>query len=824
MPLNLKTDPMKKIDFYKDVLPHAVAVLVFLVVTVLFFNPVFFDNKTLDQHDIQQFRGSSKAIADYRTATGEEALWAPSMFSGMPAYLVSLRWSDGPVVWAKKVMSLFLPHPIANIYIAFLCYYILLLSFGVRPYLAIAGGLAFGLSSYVIIGLGAGHNARIGAIAFMPLVMAGIHLTFSKKRLIGFAVAALGLALHLRENHLQITYYLMLIVLVYGLVQLIYAYREKQIKDFFTNIVILIPAVIVAAGSFFGQFWAIKEYEQYSIRGPSELVKPNSKEAVDGLSKSYAFAYNYGIWEPSTLLIPDFYGGSSATAFVSDQKSETYKALVNSSDNELANRLVEYTVTYWGPQSSGTAGAYYAGSIIIFLFVVGILLADKKYVWWLVPLSVLSIFLSWGDSFSTFNYFMFDYFPGYNNFRSVNFALIIILFVMPLLGMLGLERLFSNDLTKDIKKKLLIAFGATGGVCLLILIFAGMGSFAREGESELPAWFLKALHADRRSLMRDDAFRSLAFITSIFIMLYFNVGKKISELGFYAFLIFMVVMDLSIVDKRYFTKDKFQGKRDNAFIVPNGADQAIMQDKSYYRVYNLRSPWVEARTSYFHHSLGGYHGAKLRRYQDLYDSCIIPQTAKLASDWQARKLEYDKYGAINMLNAKYIVYGTEANNIIVNPAAAGNAWFVKELAQVSSPTEELKRTGEIDTRNAAVIDNSKFKIQDLKFAFDSAASILLKDFTPRHIKYESQSSLDGLAVFSEIYYPKGWQAFIDGKEAEILRADYVLRALAVPAGKHEIEFKFEPQPYFVGNKVTLASSWVVLLISLGCLGWSMKKE
>jgi hypothetical protein len=822
LPLNLKTDPMKKIDFYKDVLPHAVAVLVFLIVTVLFFNPIFFDNKTLDQQDIQQFRGSSKSIADYRAATGEEALWAPSMFSGMPAYLVSLRWSDGPVVWVKKIMALFLPHPIANIFLAFLCYYILLLSFKVRPYLAIAGGLAFGLSSYVIIGLGAGHNARIGAIAFMPMVMAGIHLTFSKKRLIGFAVTALGLALHLRENHLQITYYLMLIVLVYGLMQLIYAYREKQIKDFFTNIGILIPAVVIAAGSFFGQFWAIKEYEQFSIRGPSELVNPKSTEKVDGLSKSYAFAYNYGIWEPSSLLIPNFYGGiSKEQAFVNNQNSETYKALVNASDNQLANQLANYTGTYWGP---GSGGAYYAGAIIVFLFVVGILLADKKYVWWLVPLSVLSIFLSWGDSFSTFNYFMFDYFPGYNNFRSFSFGLIIILFTMPLLGMIGLERFFSTELTTEFKKKLLIAFGATGGVCLLILLFAGMGSFTHEGENELPAWFLKALHADRRSLMRDDALRSLLFIGSIFILLYFNVAKKISELGFYAFLIFMVTMDLSFVDKRYFGKDKFQGKRDNTFIVPNGADQAILQDKSYYRVYSLKGPFSEARTSYFHYSLGGYHGAKLRRYQDLYDSCIIPQTAKLASDWQKRKLEFDTYGVINMLNAKYIVYGPEANNIILNQGANGNAWFVKELMQVSSPTEELKKTGEINTKDVAVIDNSKFKTQDLKFSYDSAASILLKDFTPPRLKYESQSAVDGLVVFSEIYYPKGWHAFIDGKETEILRADYVLRALSVPAGKHDIEFKFEPKPYVIGNKVTLASSWVVLLISLGCLGLSMKKD
>ncbi len=811
---------MKKIDFPKHIAPHLVALLVFLVITILFFNPIFFDHKTLDQFDIQQFRGSSKSIVDYREATGEEALWAPSMFSGMPAYLVSLKWSDGPVIWVKKIMSLFLPHPINNIFLAFLCYYILLLSFGVRPYLAIAGGLAFGLSSYVIIGLGAGHNARIGAIAFMPLVMAGIHLAFSRKWLIGFAVTSLGLALHLRENHLQITYYLMLMVLVYGMVQLIYAYREKRLKDFLTTIVILVPAVVIAVGTFFGQFWAITEYTHYSIRGPSELVKPNATETVDGLSKSYAFAYKYGIWEPASLLIPDFYGGSGESAFVNNQKSETYKALVNSGDNQLANQLANYTATYWGP---GSGGAYYAGSIIIFLFVLGILLVEKKYVWWLVPLSALSLMLSWGDSFSTFNYFMFDYFPGYNKFRSFSFGLIIIIFAMPLLGMIGLEKLFVEGVNKETKKKLLIAFGATGGLCLLILLFAGMGSFARDGEGQLPAWFLKALHADRRNLMRDDAFRSLAFIFSIFILLYFNAAKKISELGFYAFLIFMVAMDLSMVDKRYFSKDKFKRKNENAFVTANAADEAILKDKSYYRVYNLQGAWTEARTSYFHHSLGGYHGAKLRRYQDLYDSCISRETQEMVTDFQKSKVDFENYGALNMLNTKYFVYGPDAANIIQNPAANGNAWFVKEIRRVNSPTEELKETGKVNTKEVAIF-SSQSVADSQPLAVDSAAVIKLKEFKPPYIKYESQSSVNGLSVFSEIYYPKGWHAFIDGKETEILRADYVLRALQIPAGKHEIEFKFQPRPYMIGNKITLASNWTVLLIALGCLGWSIKES
>jgi hypothetical protein len=300
---------MKKITF-GDIAPHLVALGIFLVVTLVFFSPIFFENKSLDQQDISQHISSAKALRDYRNATGQEGLWAPSMFSGMPAYLVNLEWSDGVVVTLKKVLTLFLPHPVCNIFAAFICYYILLLSFRVRPYLAIAGALAFGLSSYMIIGLSAGHNARIGAIAFMPLVMAGIHLAFTGKRMLGMGVTALGLSLQLRENHLQITYYLMMIVGVYGLVQLILALREKQLKEFFATLGMLIPAAVIASATFFGQFWAITEYTHYSIRGPSELVAAGVK-APDGLTKSHAFAYNYGIWEPLTLLIPQAYGGTS---------------------------------------------------------------------------------------------------------------------------------------------------------------------------------------------------------------------------------------------------------------------------------------------------------------------------------------------------------------------------------------------------------------------------------------------------------------------------------------------------------------------------------
>jgi hypothetical protein len=819
---------MKKIKFSEDILPHGIAVLVFLIVTVTFFNPVFFDNKIINQSDIHQHIGSSKSLRDYRAATGKEGLWTPSMFSGMPAYLVNMDWSTGPVTAIKRVLTLFLPHPVNNIFLAFISYYILLLAFRIRPWLAIAGALAFGLSSYVIIGLSVGHNARIGAMATMPLVMAGVHLAFSGQRFRGFALTAVGMSLHLRENHLQITYYLAMIIGVYGLINLILAVREKQLKDFGLNVIILFPAVALAIGTVFGQLWSVSEYTTYSIRGPSELVKPGvTSREVSGLTKEYAFEYKYGLGEPMTLIIPTFFGGSSMRLFVEDQKSESYKALSQSSDNQLANQLVNYTSAYWGPQSF-TAGPYYGGAIVFFLFVLGILMAKKEWVWWLVPLSLLSLMLSWGDNFPTFNYFMFDHFPGYNKFRSVSFALFIILFSMPLLGMLGLEKFLTEGLNPHTKKKLVIAGGIAGGICLFAALFAGIFSFTKEGEQQLPAWFLKALQDDRKSLLRADAWRSFAFILVIFLSLYFDVIKKTPAIVFYFALGLLLTLDLSFVDVRYFTKDNYQREKVAMTFEPSPADIRILQDTSYYRVYNLQDPMAEGRTSYFHHSLGGYHGAKLRRYKDLYDSVIIFNTRELYADAQRGRLDFRKYNALNMLNAKYITYGQEAGNVIVNPAANGNAWFVKSWTKVNSPTEELKMVRHIDTRLEAVIDGSKFTVKTIPDGpgqpFDSLGRITFLSMTPPHLRYESQSSSAGLAVFSEIYYPKGWHVTIDGNEVPLLRADFVLRAVEVPAGKHIIEFNFEPRPYEIGNKVTQASSWILLLLALGSIAQSYRSK
>lgn len=818
---------MKKISFATDVLPHLVAIVIFLLVTVFFFNPIFFENKSLQQGDILQFMGSSKTISDYREQTGEEALWADAMFSGMPAYLVSVRWSNEAIAWVKTIMSLFLPHPIANIFVAFVCYYIMLLAFKVRPYLAIAGAIAFGLSTYMIIGLAAGHNGRIGAIAFTPLIMTGIHLAFTGKRLLGFGVTTVAMALHLRENHVQITYYFLLIVLLYGLIQLIDAARNKTIPDLLKNVGILAAAVIIAAGTSFGQFWALKEYSAHSTRGKSELSNgAATADGSSGMTREYAFEFSNGILEPFTLMIPNFYGGASSNFLVMDRNSEVFRALAGSGNEQMANQLASFTGAYWGEQR--LAAPYYAGAIIVFLFVVGIAFAEKKYVLWLVPVSILSIVLSWGSNFSAFNYFVFDYLPGYNNFRSVTFILIMILFAMPLLGMLGLERLMEQPFTKETKRRLLIAFACTGGLALIFWMFAGMFSFTRTVEEQLPVWFTDALSEDRKSLFRGDAIRSFLFIAVVFAAVYFEAYRRVSAIGFFAFLAFLVTIDLAVVNKRFFTENNFKRQRDNSFFAMTQADQEILKDKSYYRVYNLSyltgagdNPFAEARTSYYHHSIGGYHGAKMRRYSEFYDSCVVAETQKFVDRAREGNMSFENLSALNMLNIKYVLIGQRANDVLRNDSAFGNAWFVSTIQKAANPTEELQQTCSVNTRKVAVVDISKFNVGEI--GADSTASVQLVERTPRNLKYESKSSSNGLIVFSEIYYP-GWEATIDGNKVELIRANYILRALEVPAGNHTIELTFNPPAYTIGNKVTAACSWLAVILLIGSIVVSVRKN
>ena len=449
----------KGIDFKNDILPHLVAIVVFVIITIGYFSPVFFKNQSISQYDIQQWQGGAKELIDYREQTGEEGLWTNSMFSGMPAYLVDVNWSDDIIVGLHRIYTVGLPHPMRMIFAALLSFYILALSFKIRPYIAIAGAIVFGLSSFMIIGIAAGHNARIGAIAYMPLVIAGIHLTLTGKRWLGLGISTAALALHLRVNHLQITYYLLLTVVIYGIVMLIASYRNGTLKDFSINIGLLIVSAAIAVSSFFGELWSTYEYSEFSIRGKSELQSIGEDESSDGLDKSYAFQYSNGIFEPLTLFVPDVLGGASSNYLVGDPESYTYRALQRSGDQETANQLIRFSSSYFGKQS--VAAPYYAGAVSFLLLVIGILFAEKKYKIWLLTVLGLGIILSWGSNFASFNYMMFDYFPGYNKFRSVTFTIVLAILGISLLGSLGLESLLRTGLNPQTRNKLFIALGVS---------------------------------------------------------------------------------------------------------------------------------------------------------------------------------------------------------------------------------------------------------------------------------------------------------------------------------------------------------------------------
>lgn len=809
---------MRSINFTKQVLPHIIAVLVFFITTIVFFNPIFFDNKSLEQHDINQWKGGAQEMIEFREKTGEEALWTNSMFGGMPAYLISVKWNDGIISGFKSVFSFFLPHPIKNIFLALISFYILLLSFKVRPYLAISGALAFGLSTYMIIGLGAGHNSRIGAVAFMPMVLAGIQLAFNQKKLIGSALTALALALELRENHLQITYYLMLIVVIYGAVELFYALKNKTLTDYAKSLAVLVLAAILALGTFIGKFWTTYEYGKYSIRGKSELTQNQSSGEKTGLSRDYAFQYSNDTWGPMTLLIPNFLGGGFGNYFFQDEDSETIKALQRAGDQQTANQLARYSSSYWGEKPPAP---YYIGAIVCLIFVIGLFFIEKKYAIWLSIVSGFGILLSLGSSFESFNYFMFDYLPGYNKFRSVTFTMILPFLAMPIAGFVGLERLLSKEFNKAVKKKFLISLGITGGLCLLVVLFAGAASFMKEGESQLPVWFTNALQADRESLMRSDALRSLIFIALSGATIYLYMLKRVSPLLLFTGLTLLILIDITLIDKRHFGEDNYRRSTDRSFVNPTEADQQILKDQGNYRVYNLQPDAMsEARTSYHHSSLGGYHGAKMRRYQDFYTNCIEGQRNELIGAIQKGNTDLSKYDAANMLNAKYLSFGPGKNDFITNSYALGNAWLVNSVKLVNSPDEELEVTCSNQLDSVAIIDASKF---DLRLKnYSASGSIIVKDYAPNKIIYQSSSQNNSLAVFSEIYYPEGWKAYIDGKQVELLRANFILRALEIPIGEHEIIFEFKPKAYAIGNPITLISSIILLLLILGTLGYSIK--
>ncbi len=816
-------------DIFKKLLPHVAAVVLFVGVVLVYFSPMVADGYKLRQGDIKQSNGASKEATDYRAATGEEPLWTNSEFGGMPAYQISVRYPNNWTQYLEKILTAGIPSPAYMLFVAMLGFYIMLLCFKVNPWLSIAGAFAYGFSTYFLLILGAGHNTKMRALAFLPPIIGGLYLAYSRRKVwLGVLIACLALALQIRANHLQITYYTAIIVFIFLIFELVRVIKDKQYSDFIKASAAMIIAVVLAVGVNITNLLLTMEYAPYSTRGQSELTDETGDQ-TRGLDKSYILKdYSYGIAETMNLFIPNFMGGASVGEVSTD--SPIYEALIqNGVSKQDAAATCKGVYTYWGDQRF-TAGPVYIGAVMIFLFILGLFTVKGQIKWWLVTATVLSVMLAWGNHFLMLSDLFIDFFPGYNKFRTVSMILIIAEVCVPLLGILALKEMFGDELTAGDKQRALQkSFFIAGGIALFFTLFSGLFfSFSAPSDSGLsqqgyPEWFIAALQDTRHTLMRNDSFRTLLFVTAAAAILWFSVKGKLKANAAYTLFAIIILVDLWAVDKRFLNDGDFDKPQKANAITATAADQAILQDKSPdYRVLNLTvDPFNDATTSYFHKSVGGYHGAKMKRYQELIEHRLGPEMNTMITNLQAMKTEDDmaklfrNCPALNMLNTKYVIVNPQQPPI-TNPDALGNAWPVSEIKWADNADAEIEALGKIRPAKEAVADKRYLPVlEGFKAIYDSTASVELTEYRPNRLTYEYQSQQPQFVVFSEIYYDKGWDAYIDGEPAPYVRADYVLRAMAVPAGKHQIVFKFEPKTYATGEKISLAGSVGIILLILG---------
>ncbi len=798
---------MNKIPFTKW-LPYIGAILIFLIITLVYFFPLL-EGKRLYQSDIVQFTGMSKEIADFRKETGTEPLWTNSMFGGMPAYQISTIFTGNLLTYLDRALHLGLPHPAGTVFLYFLGFFFLLLVLRVNPWLAVAGSTGFALSSYLFIILEAGHNSKAHAIAYMAPVLAGIILAFRKKYLWGGIITAVFLSLEIKANHPQITYYLAMTATLLGLVELVYAIRNRKIRPWLISVTVLILASVLALLTNFSNLWTTYEYSKYTIRGKTELTTEQSNR-TSGLDKDYVTQWSYGVGETMTLLIPDVYGGSSSARISPGSKlagAMKENNIPESSIREFISQPLPFL--YWGDQPF-TSGPVYVGAIIFFLFILGLIIVKGPLKWWLLGATILSVMLAWGHNFMWLTDLFLTYLPGYNKFRAVTMILVIAELTMPLLGILALKVAF--DGTMD-KKKLFtglkIALGITGGITLLFALLPGIFlDFTGSGDAnfarQFPDWFMQAIREERERVARLDALRSFAFILLSAAAIWAVIFGKLRKEYVYGVLIVLILADMFTVNKRYLNAGSFtsRSKMETPY-QPSPADQMILQDKDpNFRVLNLTvNPFADAGTSYFHKSIGGYHGAKLRRYQEIYEYHIVKQNMAV----------------LNMLNTRYFILPDENKNpeARYNDGAMGNAWFVEQVQLVDNADEEIHALEGFDPARTALVDKrfaSLIEVQEP--GKDTLSFIRLTEYKPNRLTYQYKSSVPGIAVFSEIYYPAGWNAYIDDSPAPHFRANYILRAMMLPAGDHTVTFRFEPRSYFMGEWISRISSALLILILL----------
>ncbi len=793
---------------------HVIALGIFFAISLAYFSPMFEGKKMNTPGDIRQFKGMASEIIKYREQSDEAILWTNSMFAGMPTYLIG---SPTPPWFLKILNRIFLMYnkarPLSFILLYLLGFYIALVAFGVRPQLSIIGAIAFAFSSYFFVIIPAGHATKAITIGYMPPIIGGVYMALKGRALLGSVITGLFLALQIANNHLQITYYTLLCILVLGIFMLVSAYKVKRMKHYFLAIGALVIAVFLAIGANFTVLWTTYEYGKYSTRGKSEL-NIDENDQTSGLDKSYITGWSYGVDETFTLLIPNFKGGSSAAPLSED--SETFKYFSQAQGNQYARQVINFMPTYWGTQTS-TAGPVYVGAVVLFLAVFGFIMWRSRLRWWLLTITILAITLSWGRNFMFLSGLFIDYFPGYNKFRTVTMILVIAEFAIPLLAFLALDNLLKQEPEKkEFMNGLKLSLYIVGGLALFFLVFAGMFSFTGPGDeryaSQGATQFLDALKADRESLFRKDALRSLLFVIVTAGLIYALYLKKVKVNVFFIALALLVLADMWPVNKRYLNNDNFGPKRAHREgFQPMAADQQILADPDpYYRVFDVSGdPFNSARAAYFHKTLGGYHGAKMQRYQEIISYHIARNNMEV----------------LNMLNTKYFIVPQQEGEpgVQMNPGALGNAWLVNSFRIVENANEEIDALNEFNPADEAIIDK-RFEnyVSGKSFNRDSAASISLASYHPNRLSYNYQADAEQLAVFSDIYYEKGWKSFVDDEVVPHFRVNYILRGMVLPAGLHTIEFKFEPKSYFVGKKIASASSYVLILLMLAAIGWEVR--
>lgn len=802
----------------KKFLPHLVVILLFVVAALAYFNPVL-QGKKIFQSDIVQYNGMAKQQNDFRKVTGEESYWTDAAFGGMPTYQLGAKYPNNYIKQLDLAIR-FLPRPADYLFLYFIGMYVLLLVLKVDYKLAFLGALAFGFSTYLIIILGVGHNSKAHAIAYMPLVLSGIFLTFQRKYLYGFLLLTVSMALELVANHFQMTYYLMLLVVIIGIVYLIDAFRKKLLPHYFKSVGIMIGAVVIALGLNATNILATKEYADTSTRGNTGLtinVDGSPKKNNSGLDYDYITEYSYGKLESFNLFIPRFMGGSSSESF--PENSETSETLIRmGASPQDVNQILNQIPMYWGDQSFVGAPAY-VGAIVIFLAVLALFLIRGRLKWWVVSGFVLTLLLSWGKNFSGLTEFFINYVPMYDKFRAVSSIQVIIELLLPILAVVGLHQFFNKqEREKERTKALLWSTGIVGGISIVFLLFkTSLFDFASPYDGyfreEMGLPFVEAVRADRMALFTSDTLRSLIFVLLTAVVLWFTIKGTLKKGFAIAALSVLILVDLVGVDRRYVNEEDFVQARvmDQPF-QENGADIQILEDEDHFRVYDATTnAFNSARASYFHNALGGYHAAKPGRMQELFEFYI----------------SQGNVGILNMMNVRYIIVQNKNGGPVAqrNPYANGDSWFVENVLPAENANDEIRLLDSLDTKKTAVI-NKEFlsKIPNQKIERDSSATIDLFSYSPNHLVYETSSKTPQLAVFSEVYYPKGWNAYINGQPAEYFRANYVLRAMVIPEGNNKIEFKFEPKVIQTGSTISLISAILFFLILLSGLYYIFRKK